>query len=71
MNLLGDDSLKTTGYILTLAVIIRFTWLNHVTDLHHNAFATTESSNKLHGGFIYLILCTSKNLLMMHDKEKP
>ena len=39
-------SLKTTGYILTLAVITTFDWLNNVANLRHNAFATSASSNK-------------------------
>ena len=37
--------------ILTWVVITPFDWLNEVTDLRHNAFTTSSSSNKTASAF--------------------
>ena len=38
--------MKAIGYILTLAMIIMFDWLNCVTNLCHKMFVTSASSDK-------------------------
>ena len=43
----------TIGYILIMAVI-KFDWLNDVTDLCHNKFATTASLDKTAFYFLFV-----------------
>ena len=44
---LWKKSQKGSGYILTLTVITTFDWFNDVTNLRHDAIATSASSDKI------------------------
>ena len=49
--MISGDAHWRIGYILTLTVITMFDELNDVTNLRHNAFTTTASSDKKAFGF--------------------